>query len=428
MYKKICNLIIYNNMKANVKSNNTNKIMEGLRRRPNYDELVSNINKPVIPLSQFPDRKAVKLRNSNWLSQLDGDAHKAIESMHLNMIKEQEKDRLLQNYSTSNNVPLSFTRAQAHAQTQHDVEAQRDDELFRDLLTPSPSVPPPAAPPPFANWVSPERPTQRNMTHEFDHMQLDELPQIPLRSQTQSFHHSNVPPPMVASKTRKVRKHITDKARVKFFDMAKDDLDDKVEQTHTMNVDDAEMNARDAEDKIRITMLELDAMFGGSETSTILSLLEPTYTQGGSSSSTAPKQGSKHHLEDTSKSSSPVLPRPKAKAKASDSSSPVHARPKAKAKTKHDDEPKTEKRESGHEAEKKESKSLPKAKVAATEKHKVVHGTQVETFTDFDGWKSKGRGFLVDQIGLRKIHLSKTEKVRMTKKDLIEKLLNYDKK
>ena len=211
-------------MKANVKSNNTNKIMEGLRRRPNYDELVSNINKPVIPLSQFPDRKAVKLRNSNWLSQLDGDSHKALESMHLNMVKEQEKDRLLQNYSTSNNVPLSFTRAQAHAQTQHDLEAQRDDELFHS-------------------------PQPRNMTHEYDIIQLDHSPEFPSQSQTRSFHHSLVPRPMTQSSTWEKIEEESKHKKMLFFDIAKDDFDDDVARTHAMDVDDAEMRAQDEENK-----------------------------------------------------------------------------------------------------------------------------------------------------------------------------------
>ena len=77
-------------MKANVKSNNTNKRMEGLRRRTNNDELVSNINEPVIPLSQFPDKKAVKLRNSNWLSQLDG---RRTQSYRINASKHDKRTR-----------------------------------------------------------------------------------------------------------------------------------------------------------------------------------------------------------------------------------------------------------------------------------------------------------------------------------------------
>ena len=237
-------------MKANVKSNNTNKTMEGLRRRPNYDELVSNINKPVIPLSQFPDRKAVKLRNRNWLSQLDGHSHKALESMHLNIVKEQEKDILLQNYSTSNNVPLSFTRAQAHAQTQHDLEAQRDDELFHDLLTPSPATQPQQSGPlSYDRWIGQYSPQPRNMTHEYDPMQLDHSPEVPSQSQTRSFHHSLVPRPMTQSSTWEKIEEESKHKKMLFFDIAKDDFDDDVARTHAMDVDDAEMRAQDEENK-----------------------------------------------------------------------------------------------------------------------------------------------------------------------------------
>ena len=45
----------------------------------------------------------------------------------------------------------------------------------------------------------------------------------------------------------------------------------------------------------------------------------------------------------------------------------------------------------------------------------------------FDEWHKKSRGFLVDQLDLRKIILKKTERIRMTKKDLIAKLLEHDK-
>ena len=57
-------------------SNATN--LDGLHRRPQYDELIGMIDKPLI--THYPNRKATQLRNSNWLQQLDGDDYHSITS------------------------------------------------------------------------------------------------------------------------------------------------------------------------------------------------------------------------------------------------------------------------------------------------------------------------------------------------------------
>ena len=63
--------------------------MFGLHRRQTYEELVGEIGKPL--LNAYPDRKAIKLRFSNWLSQLDADGIKTMEQQQHNAMKEQEK-------------------------------------------------------------------------------------------------------------------------------------------------------------------------------------------------------------------------------------------------------------------------------------------------------------------------------------------------
>ena len=66
---------------------------EGLKLRPSYDDLINLLDKPII--NKYPDRKASQLRNSHWLSQLDGDSYRAMDELHHNMIKEHEKRRYL---------------------------------------------------------------------------------------------------------------------------------------------------------------------------------------------------------------------------------------------------------------------------------------------------------------------------------------------
>ena len=67
--------------------------LDGLHRRPKYDELIGEINKPLI--TQYPDRKATQLRNSNWLQQLDGDDYESLKQMNHNIMKEHEKRNIV---------------------------------------------------------------------------------------------------------------------------------------------------------------------------------------------------------------------------------------------------------------------------------------------------------------------------------------------
>ena len=82
---------------------------EGLKVRPSYDELINLLDKPVD--YKYPDRKASQLRNSHWLSQLDGDSYRAMDELHHNMIKEHEKEGILKGYATSHNLSLANLRA-----------------------------------------------------------------------------------------------------------------------------------------------------------------------------------------------------------------------------------------------------------------------------------------------------------------------------
>jgi hypothetical protein len=94
-------------------SNETN--LDGLHRRPLYNELIGEINKPLI--TQYPDRKATQLRNSLWLQQLDGDDFESLKQMNHNIMKEKEKDILLKHYAQAQGVPLQEVRSM-HRQAQ----------------------------------------------------------------------------------------------------------------------------------------------------------------------------------------------------------------------------------------------------------------------------------------------------------------------
>ena len=107
----------------------SNEEVEGLHRRPLYNELIGMIDKPLI--TTYPDRKATNLRNSLWLQQLDGDDHEAVKQLNHNIMKDQEKQILLKHYAQSTGVPLQEVKSM-HTQTAKDPEyhnmAAGDDE------------------------------------------------------------------------------------------------------------------------------------------------------------------------------------------------------------------------------------------------------------------------------------------------------------
>ena len=58
----------------------SNETVEGLHRRPLYNELIGMLDKPLI--EHYPNRKATQLRNSNWLQQLDGNDYEAVKQLN----------------------------------------------------------------------------------------------------------------------------------------------------------------------------------------------------------------------------------------------------------------------------------------------------------------------------------------------------------
>ena len=112
--------------------------------------------------------------------------------------------------------------------------------------------------------------------------------------------------------------------------------------------------------------------------------------------------------------------RPKAKAKPSKDEALTLPAPKPRGRPKKDPNPDTEPEIT--KTTKPPKKTIEKEKP----REKAVHGTKTETHT-FEEWSKKGKGYLIDQIDLRKIPITKTERIRMTKKDLVNKILAHDK-
>ena len=87
--------------------------MFGLRKRPKFEELIGEINKPIF--DSYPDRKAINLRFSNWMTQLDAPSAQVMEQQQLNAMKEQEKQNLLRRYAMSTGTSHAVASALSEA-------------------------------------------------------------------------------------------------------------------------------------------------------------------------------------------------------------------------------------------------------------------------------------------------------------------------
>ena len=206
---------------------------EGLKVRPSYDELINLLDKPVD--YKYPDRKASQLRNSHWLSQLDGDSYRAMDELHHNMIKEHEKEGILKGYAASHHLSLASLKAHHLAPPGPPSEYHSAAEFY----TPPPS---PRQATPTHYSISTPPPSPRQATP----------PVVPIIPSVQK-HYISVPEAPNQSINRKVKK-VSNKEgknyRVgKFSKMTDTTVDDKIQEQHEMNVDDAEMQQAQAESK-----------------------------------------------------------------------------------------------------------------------------------------------------------------------------------
>ena len=63
-------------------------MLKGLRKRPSYDELINEIDKPFI--TEYPNRKASEIENGMYMSQLRSGFEEVIEQNN-RLLKEKPK-------------------------------------------------------------------------------------------------------------------------------------------------------------------------------------------------------------------------------------------------------------------------------------------------------------------------------------------------
>ena len=103
---------------------------KGLRKRPTYDELVYFIETDPERI-HYPDRTATQLRESHYLTQLDGEGMQQMDSLHTNRMKEQQKRHILQDMADQTGKSINEIIA-GQATKAHDYAESKRFNLFGD--------------------------------------------------------------------------------------------------------------------------------------------------------------------------------------------------------------------------------------------------------------------------------------------------------
>ena len=128
------------------------------------------------------------------MSQLDGDSFRAMDELHHNMIKEQEKEAVLKGYATSHHTSISSLRSHHLAPSLNGDPGSSTTQHF-DFSTPPQS--PRQSQTQYYNLTLPQSPRQQPLTP----------PVIPSVHQ----HYAHIPDPPNQSATRKVLSKIEKK-------------------------------------------------------------------------------------------------------------------------------------------------------------------------------------------------------------------------
>ena len=358
--------------------------VEGSKVRPSYDELINLLDNPVA--YKYPDRKASTLRNSHWLSQLDGDSFRVMDELHHNMIKEQEKDAVLRSYASSHQTSLSSLKSSHLAPSSYGSPISSHNFHLTPPQSPR-QPPPPPNQPQYYNMTPPPSPRQQPATPQV-------FPTVPR-------YYRNVPDAPNQSQTIKVKSKIEKKEMKKmnkFEKMADDEFDTKVKEQHEMNVDDAELLQQQAD--LKREFKDLLPNLDENEIDKIVSKkLKPS------------KQGVKRQSEPAS--SSTDIPAAKAKTRKGkgdkrDAEESPEPRPKARPKP----NPANEQPETIHP----KRKGRP-PKADSSEGEAEIQGVAVNKNTTQSYWKKQSPNEIRAQLVLRDIPRTRTG--FMNKKDLL---------
>jgi hypothetical protein len=88
--------------------------MQGLRKRPTYNELIQEVENSDDIIKKYPDRRALFMRNHPYLTTLDGESFMdAMDSQQDAITKEQQKDLMIRTYSAQTQTSHLENKAMA---------------------------------------------------------------------------------------------------------------------------------------------------------------------------------------------------------------------------------------------------------------------------------------------------------------------------
>jgi hypothetical protein len=89
--------------------------MQGLKRKPTYNELIEQVENSDDIIKKYPDRRALFMRNHPYLTVLDGESYMdALDSQQDTIVKEQQKDLMIRTYSAQTGTSHLENKAITH--------------------------------------------------------------------------------------------------------------------------------------------------------------------------------------------------------------------------------------------------------------------------------------------------------------------------
>ena len=92
--------------------------MQGLKRKPTYNELIQQVENSDDIIKKYPDRRALFMRNHPYLTTLDGESFMdAMDAQQDAITKEQQKDLMIRTYSAQTQTSHLENKAEMRNQS-----------------------------------------------------------------------------------------------------------------------------------------------------------------------------------------------------------------------------------------------------------------------------------------------------------------------
>ena len=417
------------------------KAIIGLRKRETYEELINDLNHDLI--TNYPDRRASEIENSNYMSQLRGGFEEMM-VQNDNLLREKQKDLLLKEEAgnakaSHHELVIDQSRWRPHVPPEPAEEFHTPE---RPAPAPSPEPEPLRIPVGQPMAYMPNRPeiqvseTRSRGSRKARNRNQPIIVEDPVIQEVERF-QIGTPKSRSGRKGRKSN--------------LAHDVDADVEQAHAIAIDDEEMHHQRQEDLREQSIVMARMMLEAAQNTAIDDFMAPrgdkrreegadpkpakakAKTTKPSDNEPAPEaapgktRGRPPKQPDAEPESQHEPKGPPGRPKNTPASSCTDKPPQASPKK----SPGRPKKEAAPEEE---TKSKPKPVKKDAPKKNEQTGTAKVYYDSFDEWKrNSNKGSLIDQYNLRTkqgigTYLATKQDMKITVKQLIEKILTFDNK